>query len=312
MKIWKLLVDSFKKRICNERGIWPAIISTGTSLLSSQNQGSGGIFDSLDITNKNIENPWARGITNILGGFGLGALFGSGKDEGMSEQEMWEREYQARMKPATFLEAPRFAETDAARGDWWSKIQDLGKQPGFVDPSIMENVKTKLNQYYWGSPTGGGAIDKIRASAARRGVSDSPAMGVLESRMGAEQGGQLAGITSELGQKGQQTYLQNIMQLSNLQVPGAWDKYGGMQVAQPSQGASMSDVMGTIGSGLFDVAGNYYQNQWMEKMIQDNRAAMYGTQTPSSIGSTMGTYSGGNMGGISSSDLYKPTFQNIS
>ena len=278
MKImWQVVCNDFKKRVCNERGTWVAIAAAV-----------------------------------IGGGAAIGGAYmqSSAADKATESQEaMFEREFAEKKKPATFIEAPRFAETDAAREGWWSKLKEWGQQPGYgaIAPdwdAIWEQSKGKVSDYWRGTATTPGVMSRIKASAARRGVSDSPAFGVLATRAGAEESGQLKDIATTQATKraafsesGRRNWLQSMTQMSNLQVPGAWDKYGGMNVAQPSYmgGAGLGDVVGDVGSGIAGLGMQYYQNQWLEQERDKERSFMkelygtgsiYGSTKPASITGT--------------------------
>jgi len=138
-----------------------------------------------------LGGPIGSGI-GMLGG-GLAGLFSGGGDE--------EEDYQWSMPPdPKFFQAPEYEETKAARGAWGEKLQQWGDQPGYgaIAPDwadIWGRAKKRVSQYYWGGPEGGQGISgKVKASAARRGVADSPAGETMLMRMGATEAGQLGDI----------------------------------------------------------------------------------------------------------------------
>ncbi len=134
--------------------------------------------------------------------------------------------------PLEFAQQPEFPEAEGARGAWWEKLQQFGGDPdyGAISPDwadIWENAQKKVRQYFWGSPTDPGLVGKVKASAARRGVSESPAMEGAISRMGATESNVISDMATqeaqsraEFAEGGRQSYLQNLMQLSNVRTQG--------------------------------------------------------------------------------------------
>jgi len=177
------------------------------------------------------------------------SLFGGGDED----------EYKFAEPPAPkFYEQPEYPEAAGARGEWWKRLQQWGGEEGYgaISPNfgdIWERAKKRVSQYYWGGPEGGtGIAGKIKASAARRGVSESPALETMMGRMGATEAGQLGDISTELatkeaefGERGRQSWLENIMRLSGMQMPGTWQ---GAQGYQPAQTTPWGDLASSIGS----------------------------------------------------------------
>ena len=246
-------------------------------------------------------------LAAILGSGASSNWWGMGGDEeAESQQEMWDKEQQLREQPAQFREAPRFPETDEARGMWGGKLKAWGEDPNYGGiplnwDEIWKKAKTRLDQTFYGGATGPGIADKMKASAARRGVSESPAMGTLLSRVGAEHGLQtkelatdIATKEAEFGESGRRTWLQSLTQMANLQTPGAWDKYGGMSVVQPTPMG-----WGDIAGGVTDIAGNYMQSQWLDKQKKEERNWWSGLIGSQSGGTTQGSITAGGGGGYS-------------
>ena len=197
-----------------------------------------------------IGGPIGAGIGTMAGGL-WGGLFGGGDDE-MSQYDMWEREFEERKKPATFLRAPEHPEAVGARGKWWEELQGGYLPEDWGD--IWEQTKKKYSQYYWGGPGGEpGIAAKVKAGAARRGVSESPALETMMGRMGMAEAGGLRDIDVEeiKGRMGErQNWLGQISSLAGMQVPGTWDKYGGMAVAQPTPTTPWGDLASAAGGYL--------------------------------------------------------------
>ena len=228
------------------------------------------------------------GTIALLGGGAYGAsqgwFGGGGDDDG----------YQWSMPPdPRFFRAPEYEETTGARKAWWEKLQQWGGQEGYgaIAPNwgdIWERTKKRVTQSYWGGPEGGtGRAGKIKASAARRGVSESPAMETMMGRMGAMEAGQLGDIATEQGiqrakfsEAGRMSWLQNIAQMSGLQVPGTWQGATGYM---PAQTASPWGDLASAGGSYLGAMGQQKQGQdWMEKMMKQLGSDMPGT-TPGTI-----------------------------
>lgn len=199
---------------------------------------------------------------------------------------------QTTVSTPTFAAAPTVPEADKARATWWDSLQEGQKTGtyGAVMPNydkIFENAKQRINQYYWGGPSGGGLINKIRAGAARRGVAESPAIDVLTQRMGAEQANQLGNMSSDLDvtkanavESARTNWLNSLMSLSNQNVQGTWANNTTQTLTAP-QTDYMPSLIGA-GAGL---AGNMMMNQSLEKRNQDWLSKIYGmpNQMPGSL-----------------------------
>ncbi len=206
-------------------------------------------------------------------GGGIGGQFGGGNED--------EKEYKfAEAPPPKFYEEPRFEEAEGARKGWWEKLQEFGQQPGYgaIAPDwgdIWERAKKRVSQYFWGGPEGGaGLAGKVKASAARRGVSESPALGTELQKMGAVEAGQLGDIATEVGvkeaefgERGRLNWLQNIAKMAGLRVPGTWQ---GAQGYMPAQDTStpFADIAGAGASYLGTMGAQKQQQDWWEKMFK--------------------------------------------
>ena len=251
--------------------------------------------------------PWMLATLGAGAVAGTGAAtnwFGLGGDDEMSQWDMWEREFEERKKPATFLRAPEYEEAVGARGKWWEELQGGYLPEDWGD--IWEQAKKKYSQYYWGGPGGQpGVAAKVKASAARRGVSESPALETMMGRMGMEEAGGLrdidiSEITGRMGER--QNWLNQIRALSSMQVPGTWDKYGGMAVAQPTPSTPWSDLATAGGEYLGQMGAQTQQQNWYEKMFDKFR--MPG-QAQSGI-----TYGGGYGGATQGfEDMFQSAYQ---
>jgi len=258
----------------------------------------------------------ATALALWLGSIGIGTqvagtMMGGGQAEETAkmQQEQWEKETALRQEPAKFIPSPEYPEAAGARESMWGKLQEWGQQPGYgaIAPNwqdIWGQAQKRVSDYWRGTATTPGVMDRIKASVAQRGVADSPAYATLATRAGAEEAGQLKDIATtqatqeaQFGETGRQNWLQNMMKLSGMQVQGAWDKYGGMAVTQPSSTIGLSDVIGDVGGGITNLALGYYQNQWTQQQQKQQQNFLldlikqggYGQTTPSTISSGWGT-----------------------
>ena len=143
------------------------------------------------------------------------------------------------INPYQWNQNPDYAESEGARGMWWERLQDWGGQPGYgaISPDwgdIWEQSKQRVRDYYSGTATQPGVIDKIRASAARRNVSDSPAVDTEITKALVEQGGQMGDLASQqslaeasFGEQGRMDWLSSLMQLAQMNPMGSWQPTGG-------------------------------------------------------------------------------------
>lgn len=261
MKFLNFLVNHFINTITNQKGSWVAVAIGGSAVVG-------------------------------------GTVAYMGQEKGAKSREealAWQQEMAG--KDPEFFRAPEYAETAGARASWWDKMQEWGKDPdyGAIAPNwedIWSQASKKVSDYWQGTPTTPGVMDRVKASAARRGVSESPAMGTLTTRAGAEEAGQLKDLAitqatkrAEFGEAGRKNWLQSLMGLSQLQVPGTW-KSGTGQIAPMQQqpvGMDFADVMGGVG----DLAGTYYSGKLAETKQEEQRNWLMdlygGGQTQSSI-----------------------------
>jgi len=182
--------------------------------------------------------------------WGLGKLFGGGGDDSGTTVE--------RSAPQ-FLQNPEYEEAKGARATWWDKLQQWGSQPGYgaIAPNwgdIWKRAQDKIRHHYWGGPGGQtGISDKVRASAARRGVSESPALETQIGQMGMQEASDLSGIATtmatkeaEFGEQGRQNYMRQLMGLAEQKPSGQWWSPG----QTTSEGGGGSPFLAGLGEGL--------------------------------------------------------------
>jgi hypothetical protein len=159
--------------------------------------------------------------------------------------------------PTQWLTAPEYSEAEGARGDWASKLKQWGQEPGYgaIAPDwgdIWNTAQKRIKQYYWGGAGGQtGLADKVKASAARRGVSDSPALESQLTNMGYEEGGKQSELASNMafqeaqfGEQGRQNWMQWLMNLAG-QKPNST-----LQTADVEQPSGASGLLGNIAGML--------------------------------------------------------------
>lgn len=196
----------------------------------------------------------------ISGGGGLlGGLFGGKKKN----------------KEPQITQLPDYSESTAARENWWSKLQGWGQDPnyGAITPDwadIWSNAQNKVRQYYWGSPTQMGLAGKVKASAARRGVSDT-ALEPNLTAMGAEEGNQLKDMATSMGvqqtnlaNQGRNTWLDSLMRLS--QTKPQYNVNNNPQEVY-GLGNMIGDVSSVLGTGFSTYAAAQQQNDWLKKLL---------------------------------------------
>ena len=176
-----------------------------------------------------------------------------------------------------YKELPGYGESDAARGEWWNRLQEWGKQPGYgaISPAWEDTwnlAKQKLSQYYWGGVNDTGLAGKVRASAARRNVSQSPALENMLGTMGMQEAQDVSGLASteainkaQFAETGRQNWLTSLMNLTQ-QRPAYVTASG---VSQPTYNAGnmVSDIAGGLG-GIFQ---QYAQQEYLTKQNQQQQ-----------------------------------------
>jgi hypothetical protein len=106
-------------------------------------------------------------------------------------------------EPARWDQAPEYPEAKGARQLWWKTLQGYNPENmyGAISPDwadIFDRTQKKIHQTYWGSPTSSGVAGKIKSSAARRGVSESPALDKMLGRIGVSEAGDISDALSNL------------------------------------------------------------------------------------------------------------------
>lgn len=232
------------------------------------------------------------------GGSILGGLFGS------DDEEEWEPKY---------LQLPDYAESDTARQNWskWLQENNASNNYGATDMNwdeIFNTAKSKLNRYYWGGVNDTGLAGKVKASAARRGVSQSPALETNLSSLGMQEAIDLNDLTTNLTtqkasytENARNTWLSSLMNLAGLKptyLTNAGLTTGGTTY---DVGNAVSDVSSGVGSLLTQYASSQSTDDVLTKLINSLNG---GTSQTSQSSLT----SGFNLGSLS--DLFNSTYNN--
>lgn len=150
-----------------------------------------------------------------------------------------------------------------AQKDWWKKLQEWGNQPeyGAISPdwqNIWDLASKKINQYYWGGVGDTGLAGKVKASAARRNVSQSPALenqlamlGMSESQQMGDLAKQEAINKASFGEQGRQNWLTSLQNLSKM-VSGNTTTTKG-ETTQITPDNTLSNLIGTGTSSLLNI-----------------------------------------------------------
>lgn len=245
---------------------------------------------------------WGTVIGGAAGGIlgGVGGLFGEDKD----------KQYAPAQTPVQFNKAPEYDESVGARETAWERLQQWGQQPGYgaIAPDwgdIWSRAKKKVQQYYWGGPGGEpGLADKVRSSAAQRGVSDSPALQTGLTQMGYSEGDKLQNMAIEqavqeaqFGETGRQNWMGNVQNMANMRVPGQFSggqNYNPYTTYAPKEDTTTSDLFSAVG----DYAGSQGNKSWMEELMKK-----YGPQVAQTAITAGGNTAGG--GGNMFASMYQ-------
>ena len=155
-------------------------------------------------------------------GFGASADYSSSKTKSRMEQDI------------EFKKAPEHEESTKARKTWAELLEEWGGQEGYgaIQPDwagIWDNAQKKVQQYFWGgvNDPGGGVAGKVKASAARRGVAESPALEKNLTKMAGTEANILSDMAvqqgvekAKLSESGRMNYLQSLMAMSGQNVQG--------------------------------------------------------------------------------------------
>ena len=196
-----------------------------------------------------------------------------------------------------YKQLPDYTESTGAREDWWSKLQEWGKDTnyGAISPAWNEAwdlAKKKINQYYWGGVGDTGLAGKVKASAARRNASQSPALQNQLAMMGMSEVGNISDLTKEeavnkatfreSARQNWRTSLQNLAGLKPSFVTGTGAVGGSTSYNNVS---ALSDMLSGAGGIATDLAKNKQIENLLTKLLRGEGSSNI---SPSSLSSNLG------------------------
>lgn len=212
---------------------------------------------------------------------------------GSDDEEQTRQTQETVNKPTEFVKAPEYSESEGARGLLWTNLQKWGNAPGFgaISPDwedIWSKAKSKVNRYYWGGPSeGGGLAGKVRASAARRNVSDSPALESELTNLGMQEGIQLGDIATQqatqqaqFGETGRQNWITSLMNLMGLKPQVSAYSPGSTVTGTTYSPSQDTGIFGAIAPLIGQIIGQNSQQNWLSGLIkgqQNNNTGMPST-----------------------------------
>ncbi len=177
-----------------------------------------------------------------------------------------------------YKQLPDYSESEGARGSWWKTLQDWGASGdyGASDMNwdeIYKTAKDKLNRYYWGSALEPGLAGKVKASAARRNVSQSPALENTLGALGIQQGQDLNSLFSDITtqkatytESARKNWLSSLMNLAGLK-PSFITTANAVQPSNYDTG----DLIGDVSSGIGSLFSQYAQTKYSEEQSQKEK-----------------------------------------
>lgn len=205
---------------------------------------------------------------------------------------------------ATFTAAPEYGESKQARETYGSKLFGWGNEPGYgaISPNwsdIWQKAQDKIKQYYWGGPGGQpGLADKVRASAAGRNVSESPALQTELTNMGYQEAGDIGNLATtmatkeaEFGEAGRSNWMSWLSNLMGQKPSGNWQG-SEWKEAEPSGTAGLlGQLGGSLMGSMFGGSGGGGDNDWLNQLL-----GMGGTAIGTAVGGPVGGMAGGAIG----------------
>jgi hypothetical protein len=197
-----------------------------------------------------------------------------------------------------YKQLPDYPESAGARGSWFGKLQEWGEQPGYgaISPAWNEAwdlAKKKINQYYWGGVGDTGLAGKVKASAARRGASQSPALENQLAMLGMSEAGQISDLGKEeainkakFGESARQNWMTSLQHLAGLK-PAYMTSTGvtGGGSTTYGTGEALSDIF----SGAGDLASGLAKDRQMEDLLKKLLGGgSQGQYTPAGLASWFG------------------------
>lgn len=174
-----------------------------------------------------------------------------------------------------FRELPGYEESDAARGDWASKLQQWGGEEGYGAipmnwDEIWNTAKNKISRYYWGGVNDTGLAGKMRASAARRNM---PVNENMIGSLGQQESIDLGSLATteatnkiQYGEQGRQGWLNSLMNLAGLKP--SYITRTGVSGGGTTYGAG--NMVGDVSSGIGSLFSQYSKNKMQQEENQSN------------------------------------------
>jgi hypothetical protein len=159
--------------------------------------------------------------------------------------------FSGKKQDAQWIMAPEYAEATNARTSLSNLLQQFAGSPdyGAVNPDwadIESRAQKKIEQTYMGGGLGKpGVLQMLQSSASKRGVTDSPALGVLQGRMASEMAPQLASVTTDIGTQ-KATMAENARQSLMSQLFGLAGMKPDAMYQPESKTAGFGKTLGTI------------------------------------------------------------------
>jgi hypothetical protein len=278
--------------------MWASVLSGASSASNSAGLQMGGNIGNQSVKSKNNQIlfnvlDYGGGLSQTINKISGGKLFGDDEEDEMNLEDY-----------LVYKQLPDYAESDAARKTWseklqsWASDENYGAIPSNWD-EIWSTAKDRINRYYWGGVNDTGLAGKVKASAARRGASDSPALENQLVSLGQQESIDMNELATTIGTKqadlaesGRQTWLSSLSNLANLK-PSYITSSGVTQAMQSYLEPEYTSANATsdIGSGLLSLFAQYAAN--------NNASASTGTNStmPTSSGSSV-TGSNFNLGSL--------------
>lgn len=171
---------------------------------------------------------------------------------------------------------PDYAEATQGRGMWLDALTKWGADPnyGAIGPdwdSLWEGARQKVQRFFAGGPEGPGVDAKVNADLARRGVSEQPAAGVMKQRSGFQQGNMLMDLAvkqamdqAALGEKGRQTWLGSVQNLSGLKP--SFSNFG-TTTTKTTKEPGFLEGSGTALGEMFGFSAGSEEGDWMKTIM---------------------------------------------
>ena len=160
-------------------------------------------------------------------------------------------------------------EASAAQDTWWKKLQEWGSDSnyGAISPEwddIWDLASKKINQYYWGGVGTTGEAGKVKASAARRGVSQSPALDNSLALLEMSEAGNISDMAKQeainkatFAEQGRENWLTSLMNLAGYK--------SGTTTTTTTEDDTLSSLLGALTS-----SGLSMGSDWVTSLLKNS------------------------------------------